>query len=401
MAQGEEAVSSQEEPLREARTITSRPARPHGRPPGGPVRGVRPDRPRERRPAGRHGRPDPTHRRGRGRLGAGAVAPAPPPRGAPSHLARLGARPGRRRRRDLGTVAVQRHGEHLLGHPLRVRVGRRRAVTVERGVGLHVGRRIRPAVRRSVAVRTSSPSAVSPSAVSPSAVSPSTAVSPSVAAATVPMAWGGATVLTPPGLVATGPGVSYPGSDVAYVADADGTSFDVFQRVRLAQPSTRSRSPCSPRPPHWSPSWRACRSRRQAAGRARRPRGHPTRQAHLDRRRAAGAAFSGLVLRYRLTSAVTQIRPTQTGRYSALLTPLLRPACGRAAHHRRASSTCRAPRLRSLTCPLNLPPSAVRPGHTGGLSANLAAGTPPLLQLHSTADAAADGLRVTPPTVSG
>jgi hypothetical protein len=197
------------------------------------------------------------------------------------------------------------------------------------------------------------------------------------------MAWGGATVLTPPGLVATGPGVSSPGSDVAYVADADGTSFDVFQRVRLAQPSTSVTlamlAPAAPLVPE------LLSLPLSATGLQVELDGHavtPTRQgATWTARGTDGAAFSGLVLRYRLTDAVTQIKPTQTGRYSALLTPLLPGLTAGSATTAPSVVHVSGSQLRSLTCPLNGPKPLCGQGTPSGLSANLAAGTAPLLQL--------------------
>jgi len=354
MAHGEDAVPPQEEPLREARTITSHP---------------------------------------RGRTGV-----------HPEDLYEAFDRIGRESADLRGDMAAElrRIDEVVAGAAAPVSAAQPTPEPPRRAwlawvLGLGVVAAVVWGLAQCAATTGQSTATPSASAVSPSAAasvpvtgtSPSTAASPSPpasaqAATTVPMTWGKATLLVPPGLVTSGPGVTSPGSDVTYVADVDGRSFDVYQRVRLVRPAesvtlgTVTRTAAQLVPELMSLPLVVDALQVEVDG-------HPVTAVRdgstWTARSVDGSAASSLVLRYRLTGAITQIRPTQAGRYAALLTPLV-PDGATTPTHTPSVVHVSGTGLRNLTCPLS-PPSGWLCGATGpaGASANVAAGAPLLLQL--------------------
>ena len=91
---------------------------------------------------------------------------------------------------------------------------------------------VAPSATVSAPAPTAAPS-VSPSASAAPSVSAS--VAPSVT--TRPLPWRGGPVLVPPGVPASGPGVTTPGTDVTFAIDDDLLHVDVYEQAVLAEPT--------------------------------------------------------------------------------------------------------------------------------------------------------------------
>lgn len=229
------------------------------------------------------------------------------------------------------------------------------------------------------AAATSAASSVaSPARSTPAPSGPAASAAPSVA--TTPMRWAGSSVTVPPGLPTSGPGIDAPGVDVSYALDADGTSLDVFERVRLAAPQPSVTAAL--------PSLAALRGDLAGAELA-----VDALQVELDgvavrptltgstwsAARPDGSAITTAVLRYRLTGAVVRLEPALAGRLAAVVTPIT--AAGALGADQPVTVRVIAANVRSLTCPTAGTQVICGTVSPTGATATVPKGSQPVLQL--------------------
>jgi hypothetical protein len=144
-------------------------------------------------------------------------------------------------------------------------------------------------------------------------------------------AWPGLSVAEPPGLPATGPGASAPGSEITAAIDPDRRHVEVYERALLA-PGTGTLTLRPAQPP--------AAARELVTG----PPGVQDLHAEVDGRPAtvtsgpdswtvtapADAQATRVVLRYTLNGALVRRVPSPVGRYTLVLRPLT-PSAGRGA----------------------------------------------------------------------
>jgi hypothetical protein len=135
-----------------------------------------------------------------------------------------------------------------------------------------------------------------------------------------PLRWPGGSVLIPPGLTATGPGASVPGTDVQVAVDPDGRHLDVFERLLLDTPSIDPLSLAAPTRPALDAEVRVSDLQVQLDDTAvpAVADGPGSWQAiPLD-----GSSYTRVTLRYRLAGAILAVTPAPPGRALGLVAPL-------------------------------------------------------------------------------
>jgi hypothetical protein len=195
------------------------------------------------------------------------------------------------------------------------------------------------------------------------------------------MAWPGGAVLVPPGIATTGPGVDRPGSDVTYALDADGSSVDVFERLRLAAPVTNL-AIALPRVTGLARDLGALSL--GVRGLQVELDGTPVTVARssataFTAARPDGRGITAATLRYTLTGAVVRLEPAKEGRYAGLLAPLTGAASldtGSPVDVRVIGSG-----IRSLVCPAAGAKVLCGSMTSSGATGTLPPGTEPVVQL--------------------
>ncbi len=139
------------------------------------------------------------------------------------------------------------------------------------------------------------------------------------APATTPMAWPSGAVLVPPGLPATGPGLTDAGTHVEAAIDTDGTSIDVYESLVL--PAARTEPLVLALPTLTNDARPALANVQVELD------GNPVAVTagpgdSLSAEPPSGSSYTKAVLRYRLASAVVAQQPAKANRAAAVVLPL-------------------------------------------------------------------------------
>jgi hypothetical protein len=221
------------------------------------------------------------------------------------------------------------------------------------------------------AAAPSSPAATAsaPSASPPATAAPSATASAQPNLTTQPLPWRGGPVLVPPGLPASGPGITTPGTDVTFALDDDLLHVDVYEQAVLAAP-TDVVTVALPPLPQWSGAL-------AGASEPVRPKvedlqaeldGVPARvQARGDGWFAlppSGSRVTKVVLRYRLSGVTLRYAGSPNDRRRSVAVP---PLTARASLDASQPVTLRIddPRALTMTCTTAAGDTVLCGGQTG------------------------------------
>ncbi|HEY6798337.1 MAG TPA: hypothetical protein VI248_26965 [Kineosporiaceae bacterium] len=218
---------------------------------------------------------------------------------------------------------------------------------------------------------------------SPPATAASTATASATPAGTVqPLPWPGGAVVAPPGLAASGPGVTTPGSVVQVALDDDGTHLDVVERLLLDAPTGDALVLAAPvlAVPALHEEGTAPVSDLQVQLDDVVTAATATDTGRWAVTPAAGSRYERATLRYRLGGAVVTVTPAPPGRALGVVTPLT-AAVSQGRGHDVVVRTL-DPRVIGVSCPGAAGTGTVCGTRTdGGWTAHLPGDAQPLVLL--------------------